>query len=305
MSVETVEKTKKTITRAEYLKQFKKKTQAQEIVGRFMKNKLAVIGVIMFAAILFVTIFAGVFADYETEALKLNIADRLQEPSSEHWFGTDEMGRDVFARVIHGGRISLWVGFVASALALILGGFLGSVAGYFGGRLDETIMRLMDVMMCLPEMLLAIAIVSAFGTSQLNMILAIGLSRVPRFARIVRSSVLTVRGMEYVEAARAIGAPTHVIITQHVLVNCLAPIIVQTTLIFATAILAISSLSFLGLGIQAPTPEWGNMLAAGRLHMRGHSYLVMAPGMAIFFSIFSLNLLGDGLRDALDPKLKK
>lgn len=166
-------------------------------------------------------------------------------------------------------------------------------------------MRVMDVMLCLPEMLLAMAIVAAMGANVVNMILAIGISRVPRFARIVRSSVLTVRGMEYVEAARAIGARNHIIIARHVLLNCLGPIIVQITLIFASAILAISSLSFLGLGIQPPAPEWGNMLSEARDNMRDFPHLVLAPGMAIFLSIFSLNLLGDGLRDALDPRLKQ
>ena len=194
---------------------------------------------------------------------------------------------------------------MATAFSLLVGGALGAIAGYFGGLLDEVIMRTMDVMLCLPEMLLAIAIVAAWGSSIVNMILAIGISRIPRFARIVRSSVLTVRGMEYVEAARAIGARNGTIIARHVLLNCMGPIIVQITLICASSSLAISSLSFLGLGIQPPAPEWGNMLAAGRLDMRDFPHLVLAPGLAIFLSIFSLNLLGDGLRDALDPRLKQ
>lgn len=298
-----MEQTKK-VTRKEILKKFKKKTQMQEMTIRFMRNKLAIIGIVIFVAILLVAIFADQIIDYQTFALKMNVVERLQGPSAAHWFGTDEMGRDVFARVIHGARTSLSIGFISCTVALIVGGALGAIAGYFGGWLDELIMRVMDVMLCLPEMLLAIAIVAAFGTSVTNMILAIGISRVPRFARIVRSSVLTVRGMEYVEAARAIGAKNYTIITRHVLMNCLAPIIVQTTIFFASAILAISSLSFLGLGIQPPAPEWGNMLAAGRQYMRGNTHLVLAPGLAIFFSIFSLNLLGDGLRDALDPRLK-
>ena len=226
-------------------------------------------------------------------------------PSAQHWLGTDEAGRDIFARIIHGARNSLWIGFVATAFSLLVGGALGAIAGFFGKWIDELIMRIMDVMLCLPDMLLAIAIVAAFGGSVVNMILAIGISRIPRFARIVRSSVLTVRDMEYVEAARAIGTRSGTIILRHVLLNCMGPIIVQITLIFASSILAISSLSFLGLGIKPPAPEWGNMLAAGRSNMRDHGYLVLAPGLAIFLSIFSLNLLGDGLRDALDPRLKK
>lgn len=276
----------------------------QEIITRFLKNKLAIVGLIIFAVVLFACVFAGIFVDYQTTAIKMNPSMRLQAPSAAHFLGTDEMGRDVFARVLFGGRTSLWIGFIATLFSLLVGGFLGAISGYFGGKLDEVTMRIMDIMLCLPEILLAIAIVAAFGTNTVNMVLAIGTSRIPRFARIVRSAVLTVRDADYVEAARAIGAPSDVIIVQHILANCLAPIIVQISLIFASAILAISSLSFLGLGIQPPAPEWGNMLSSGRSYMREHANLVVAPGMAIFLSIFSLNLLGDGLRDALDPRLK-
>ncbi len=293
------------ITRKEILKKFKKKTPLQEIVYRFMQNRMAVVGLIIFTIILLCAIFADQIASYEGAALQMNIAERLQGPSAKHWLGTDEAGRDIFARIIHGARNSLWIGFVATAFSLLVGGALGAIAGFFGKWVDELIMRVMDVMLCLPDMLLAIAIVAAFGGSVVNMILAIGISRIPRFARIVRSSVLTVRDMEYVEAARAIGARNGTIILRHVLLNCMGPIIVQITLIFASSILAISSLSFLGLGIKPPAPEWGNMLAAGRNNMRDYGYLVLAPGLAIFLSIFSLNLLGDGLRDALDPRLKK
>lgn len=293
------------ITRKEILKKFKKKTPLQEIVYRFMQNRMAVVGLIIFTIILLCAIFADKIASYEGAALQMNIAERLQGPSAKHWLGTDEAGRDIFARIIHGARNSLWIGFVATAFSLLVGGALGAIAGFFGKWVDELIMRVMDVMLCLPDMLLAIAIVAAFGGSVVNMILAIGISRIPRFARIVRSSVLTVRDMEYVEAARAIGARNGTIILRHILLNCMGPIIVQITLIFASSILAISSLSFLGLGIKPPAPEWGNMLAAGRNNMRDYGYLVLAPGLAIFLSIFSLNLLGDGLRDALDPRLKK
>ena len=297
--------TTEVLTRNAILKQFKKKTPMQEIMIRFVRNRMAVVGIIIFAIILFFAIFADFICDYDTMVVKLNVAERLQGPSAAHWLGTDKSGRDVFARVIHGARTSLWIGFVATALSLLIGGILGAIAGFFGKWIDELIMRVMDVMLCLPEMLLAMAIVAAMGANVVNMILAIGISRVPRFARIVRSSVLTVRGMEYVEAARAIGARNGTIIARHVLLNCLGPIIVQVTLIFASAILAISSLSFLGLGIQPPAPEWGNMLSEARDNMRDFPHLVLAPGMAIFLSIFSLNLLGDGLRDALDPKLKQ
>ena len=293
------------VTRNQILKKYKKKTHLQDVTHRFFRNRLGVIGFAIFVVIIFFTIFAGVIADFDERVLAIDHHNRLQAPSLQHPFGTDEMGRDVFARVIHGARVSLWMGFVSTMLALLLGGVFGAISGFYGGRIDGFIMRTMDVMLCLPEILLAIAIVAALGTSVENVIFAIGISRVARFSRIVRSSVLTVRGMEYVEAARAIGARNHTIIIRHVMVNCFAPIVVQATIIFGTAILSISGLSFLGLGVQPPTPEWGSMLAAGRAHMRDHGHLVLAPGLAIFFTIFSLNLLGDGLRDALDPRLKK
>jgi peptide/nickel transport system permease protein len=228
----------------------------------------------------------------------------LHSPSIAHIFGTDELGRDIMARIVHGARISLVVGCAAIALALLIGGALGAIAGYSGGKIDDVIMRCMDVFLCLPDVLLALAIVAAFGTNLVNLTIAIGLAFTPKFSRLVRSAVMTVRGIEYVEAARAIGATNTHIITNHVLINCFGPIMVQVTLYVANAILTISALSFIGLGIQAPIPEWGNMLASGRVYMRDYAYIVIAPGMAIFMTILSLNLLGDGLRDALDPRLK-
>ena len=182
---------------------------------------------------------------------------------------------------------------------------MGAISGYFGGVIDTVIMRTMDVLLCLPDVLLALAIIAAFGNSQFNMTMAIGLAFTPKLSRIVRAAVMSVRSNEYIEAARSIGAKNGRIIMSHVLVNCMGPIIVQVTLYVANAILTISALSFIGLGISAPTPEWGNMLASGRAFMRDNAYIVMAPGLAIFFTILSLNLLGDGLRDTLDPRLKQ
>ncbi len=297
--------TKKYTTRKEFFKQYRKKSRMQEIWRMFCKNKLAVVGLIFFLIIVAVAIAAPVIADYEQEALKIHVPQRLKAPSAEHIFGTDEMGRDIFARIVHGARISLVVGLSAVAIALFVGGAFGAIAGFFGGKVDNVIMRAMDVFLCLPDVLLALAIVAAFGTNLINMTVAIGLSFTPKFSRVVRSAVMTVRGIEYVEAARAIGATNAQIITKHILINCIGPIIVQVTLYVASAILTISALSFIGLGIQAPVPEWGNMLASGRAYMRDYAYIVMAPGLAIFATILSLNLLGDGLRDALDPRLKQ
>lgn len=292
-------------TKKEFFQQYKKKSRTEEVWQRFLKNKLAVIGLILFSLIVLIAIMAPFIADYQNDAIKINIPKRLTPPNSENIFGTDEMGRDILTRIIFGARISLVVGIASVAIALFIGGAFGAVAGYFGGRIDNVIMRCMDVFLCLPDVLLALAIVAAFGTSLINMIIAIGLSFTPKFSRVVRSAVMSVRGIEYVEAARAIGATNSRIITQHVLINCIGPIIVQVTLYVANAILTISALSFIGLGIEAPTPEWGNMLASGRAFMRDNAYIVMAPGFAIFTTILSLNLLGDGLRDALDPRLKQ
>lgn len=298
------ETVKKYTTRKEFFKQYKKKSRLQETWNRFLRNKLAVLGLFIFVFIVLVAITAPLIANYDTEAIRINVPNRLKAPSAEHIFGTDELGRDIMARIAHGARISLVVGFASVALALFIGGALGAIAGYYGGKTDDIIMRCMDVFLCLPDVLLALAIVAAFGTNLVNMTIAIGLSFTPKFSRVVRSAVMTVRGIEYVEAARAIGATNTQIITNHVLINCFGPIVVQVTLYVASAILTISALSFIGLGIQAPIPEWGNMLASGRVYMRDNAYIVMAPGLAIFVTILSLNLLGDGLRDALDPRLK-
>ena len=292
-------------TKKEFFKQYKKESRLKEIWKSFFKNKLAVIGLVLFLIIILTSIMAPLIANYEREAIEINISKRLTPPNSEYIFGTDEMGRDIFARIVHGSRISLLVGFSSVMIALFVGGAFGAVAGFFGGKVDNLIMRLMDVFLCLPDVLLALAIIAAFGKNIFNMTIAIGLSFTPKLSRVVRSAVMTVRDVDYVEAARAIGATDGKIITNHVLINCIGPIIVQVTLYVANAILTISALSFIGLGIQAPTPEWGNMLASGRAYMRDDAYIVMAPGFAIFVTILSLNLLGDGLRDALDPRLKE
>ena len=292
------------VSRRDILKKYKKKSRFQEMVQVYFRNKLAVLGLIIFLVIVFLAVFADVIADYDTKAIGINAIERLQAPSAKHIFGTDELGRDVFARVIHGGRISLRISLGAVLFATLVGGTLGAVAGYFGGKLDDVLMRVTDIFICLPTILWTIALVSSFGSSETVMLMAVGAARAPIIARVVRSSVLSVRNTEYVEAARAIGAKTPTIILRHVIVNAIGPIIVQITLNVATAILGIATVSFLGIGIQAPAPEWGAMLSGARSFMRDHSYLVLAPGMAIFLTIFSLNLIGDGLRDAFDPKLK-
>jgi peptide/nickel transport system permease protein len=292
-------------TKKEFYKQFKKKSNARELWSRFLKNKTPTVGVFIFFQIGLIAKIAPLIADYKTVVIRIDISNRLQAPNANHLFGTDEMGRDILARIVHGARISLIIGIASVGVSLLVGGAFGAVSGFYGGKLDSIIMRAMDVFLCLPDVLLALAIVAAFGKTRTNLVIAIGLSFAPKFSRVVRSAVMTVRDNEYVEAARSIGARDTRIITHHVLINCMGPIIVQVTLYVASAILTISALSFLGLGIQAPIPEWGNMLASGRTFMRDYPYIVMAPGLAIFFTILSLNLLGDGLRDTLDPRLKQ
>jgi len=292
-------------SKKEFYKRYGRKSRGQELWRRFLKNKTGVAGLCVFSLIVLIAVCAPLIADYEASAIKMNVPARLQPPSVRHLLGTDEIGRDVLARVVHGARISLVMGISSIFISLLIGGSLGAISGFFGGVTDNLIMRAMDVFLCLPDVLLALAIVAAFGTSQTNIVISIGLAFTPKLSRVVRAAVMSVRSNEYVEAARSIGARNSHIITRHVLINCVGPIIVQVTLYVANAILTISALSFIGLGIQAPTPEWGNMLAAGRANMRDHAYLVMAPGFAIFFTILSLNLFGDGLRDTLDPRLRQ
>ena len=259
------------------------------------------LGVItLLALVAIVTFVAPQILPYDPYQQDLSAS--FQGPSAAHWFGTDQQGRDIFCRVLIGSQISLTVGLLSVAISLTIGVTLGALAGYKGGVLDTVIMRVMDVLLAVPSILLSIALVSAMGTSVTNMMLAISISNIPPFARIVRSAVLTIKNEEYIEAARAIGASDKRIILKHILPNCMAPIIVQATLSIAGSILAIASLSFIGLGISPPTPEWGSMVSTGRQYFRAAWWVCAFPGFAIMLTILSLNLLGDGLRDALDPR---
>jgi len=284
--------------------ELKKRSQWTDAWRRLRRNKMAIIGLVIFLLLCTVAVTAPLFYDFEADIMNINVQNRLQSPSAEHWFGTDEMGRDIFARVVWGSRMSLPIGIASAAFALVIGGFLGAVAGYFGKLTDSVIMRIMDVFQAIPGTLLAICIAAALGPSAVNLVIALSVSFAPSFARVVRAPILTIREVEYIEAAKAIGARPWTIIFKHVLPNCLAPIIVHTTLAIAIMILITSGLSFLGLGIQPPTPEWGSLLSGARQHIRDHSYMAFFPGAAIMLTILSLNLLGDGLRDALDPRMK-
>lgn len=295
---------KKTTNTADVTKKYKKNSQTVDILKRLFRNRSAVLGMIIFMCIIVIALSADMLFDYETQVIKQDIMNRLQGPSSEHWFGTDEMGRDIFARTLYGAKYSLKIGFAASIVSLAIGLVIGAVAGYYGGMIDMVIMRIMDILLAIPGTLLAIAIVAALGSSINNLIIAMSISGIPGFARIVRSSVLTVKDNEYVEAARAIGATDKTIIFGHVLPNGMAPLIVQATLRVANVILSTAGLSFLGLGVPAPHPEWGALLTNARSYIRDYSYMCLYPGLAIMTTILSLNLFGDGLRDALDPKQK-
>lgn len=294
----------KTISTSPDTFEFKKTSQFKEIMRRLRRNHGSIIGMAFLVLLIGMALCADLLFDYETMVEANNISQRLIPPCWEHPFGTDQFGRDMLARVVHGSRLSLTVSASSVTLSLLVGGFLGAIAGFFGGLIDNVIMRIMDIVMAIPMTMFAIVIVAALGTSTVNLIIALGGASVPLFARVVRSAVITVRDVEYIEAARAIGARNSTIILKHILPNCIAPIIVQVTLRMASAIYNTSALSFLGMGVSVPSPEWGALLAKGRNFISGSGYLCVIPGLVIMMTILSLNMLGDGLRDALDPRLK-
>lgn len=282
----------------------------QDAWKRFQRNKLALISLV-FLGLLTLTALGTILLDWVTAKSFYNAAVtdhhlllRLQAPSWPHIFGLDEFGRDMFLRVIWGIRYSLFMSVAAISFSVVVGGILGAISAYDNKKLDNVLMRLMDVLLAIPSMLLATAIVAALGTSLINVLTAISIAYVPTFARTVRASVLMVKDQEYVEAARALGASHTRILAKYILPNALSPVIVQATLGIAGALLSIAGLSFLGLGIQPPTPEWGSMLSNARTYIRDAWHITVIPGLAIMLTILSLNLVGDGLRDALDPKLK-
>jgi len=266
----------------------------------FLRHRGGVIGAVLVVGFALMALLADVVAPYDPLAQDLSV--RLQPPSAEHWLGTDDFGRDVLSRVLHGSRVSLRLGLVAVAVALLVGGMIGLLAGYYGGVFDLLGMRVMDLMLAFPSILLSIVVVAILGPSLTNAMIAVGIMAVPQYARIVRGSVLSVRGLEYVQASRALGAADPRILARAILPNVAGPIIVTASLGLATAILDAAGLSFLGLGAQPPIPEWGSMLSQGRELVLVAPWVLTAPGVAVFLAVLGFNLVGDALRDLLDPR---
>lgn len=270
---------------------------------RLIRHRPAMTGAIILLVVLIAAVFAPFLAPYSPT--KQSFVDQLQPPSAAHWFGTDEFGRDIFSRVLYGARIALVVGFIADGIALVLGVAVGMVAGFLGGRWDSLLMRATDVLLAFPYLLLALMIMAVLGPGLSKAMVAIGIVYTPHYARVVRGSVLSLREQEFVQASKAAGSSTTWQMLRHVIPNVMAPIIVQATLLFGSAIVETSALGFLGLGAPPGEPEWGAMLANGRVYMLTAPWLALFPGLAIFVTVVGLNLLGDGLRDVLDPKMTR
>jgi peptide/nickel transport system permease protein len=276
------------------------RSRLRTTVETVMRNRLAVTGLVILIGLVLVALLGPLIAPYEIN--EIDVTNRLSPPSGEHWFGTDELGRDVFTRVVIAARVSLQVGFISVGIALSLGVPIGLLAGYYGGWVDSILMRIMDILFSIPAIVLAIAILAALGPDLVNAMIAIGIVYTPIFARITRGSVLSLRDAVFVRAARSVGATDLRILATHILPNVIAPVIVQTSLSLAFAILAEAALSFLGLGVQPPNPAWGRMLSEGRGFFQQAPWMAIFPGLAIFVTVFAFNAFGDGLRDALDPQ---
>lgn len=284
-------------------KRKRKRENAGETWRLFKRNKAAMAGLIILIIFILSFIFADFITPYEN-AIAQNASERLQWPSKKHYFGTDKFGRDVFARILHGGRNSLALGLGTTLISVVLGGVVGACCGFFGKKFDTIVMRMCDVVSSIPQLLFALAVVAALGTSMTNLIIAITIISVPSYVRIIRSVILTIVEQDYIYAARLCGSRNGAIIFRHILPNAMSSIIVQASMNVATMMLTAAGLSFIGMGVQAPAPEWGAMLNEARDYMMDQTYLLLIPGAAIALCALSLNLVGDGLRDALDPRLK-
>ena len=276
------------------------------VLRRLFRNKLALVGMVIIGIVVFVAIFAPVLAKQTPDkngTYKTYLRETKRPPSLEYPMGTDDLGRDMLSLIIYGSRISIRIGFFSVGLAIIIGVILGALSGYFGGLIDAIIMRLMDIMLAFPSILLALVVVAVIGPGLLNAMIAVGIVSIPTYARITRASVISESSNEYVQASKALGANSFRILAQHILPNALSPIIVAASLGIATAILDAAGLGFLGLGAQPPTPEWGLLLSRNKSHIFTSPWMVIFPGVSIMFLVLGFNLIGDGLRDALDPRL--
>lgn len=280
-----------------------KQSKAKEILELLTSNKAALVGLIIIVLLILIAVFGKYIMPYNPYEGELS--QSLQPPTSLHLFGTDEQGRDILSRIIDGTKISLRVGVTSVAIALSVGTVFGAMAGYYGGKTDMIIMRIMDIILAFPSLLLAIAFMSALGKGIDKAVIAISIVTIPEYARIVRGCVLSVKENEYVQSAKAIGNGDIAIIFKHILPNVMSPIIVRATLGISTAILETSALGFLGLGVQPPLAEWGSMLGSGRGYFYNAPHIILFPGFAITLTVLAFNLFGDGLRDALDPKQRK
>lgn len=279
-----------------------KQSELRAVLRHLVRNRGAVIGLVIIGLFVFASLLAPLLSTHDPTATSLTA--RLQPASAEHWLGTDELGRDLYTRMLYGGRISLNIGIISVAIGIALGVPIGSVSGYYGGKLDIVTQRFIDIMIAFPGILLAIVVVTVLGVGVENVMIATGIASVPIYARLVRGSVLAAKEQSYVTAAQAAGIGDLSIIFKHILPNSLAPVIVQSTFQIATSILWAAGLGFLGLGAQAPTPEWGAILSNGREYIRTAHHLTTFPGLAILLMVLGFNLVGDGLRDALDPKTR-
>jgi peptide/nickel transport system permease protein len=281
----------------------KKEGQFSLVMKRLSKNKIAMTGLVIILILFLLAILSPWIMPYKYDAM--NMLERFQGPSLQHLCGTDDMGRDIFSRLLYGARASLSLGFLATIISTVVGMVIGSIVGYFGGIVDTIIMRLVDILQAIPGILLAIAISACLGSGFMNTVIALSIGGIPMTVRLLRGSIMGVRKMEYLEAAQTINCSVPRTIIKHILPNSISPIIVSVTMGIGNTILMAASLSYIGLGVQPPTPEWGAMLSAARTYMRDYPHMVLFPGIAIALVVLSLNMLGDGLRDALDPKLKQ
>ena len=278
------------------------RSRRKDFLYGILRTKGALAGLIILSLLILAAILAPLITSYDP--IVINPPDRTLPPSRDHWLGTDGFGRDIYTRVVYGARVSLPVGLIAVSIAASIGAILGLVAGYFGRYADAIIMRIIDIMLAFPSIMLALVVVAILGPSIRNVMIAVGISEIPRYTRLIRGQVLSARELLYVEAAKVVGVPTSKILIRHILPNVVSPVVVLGTLSVGSAILSAAGLSFLGLGAQPPRPEWGAMLADGRQFLSSHWWVATMPGLAIAITVLSINMFGDGLRDILDPRIR-